>query len=451
VSVSLDQVVTGLGLLGNVLSLPNQVQNQQIQNEQTRAMLQGSGIPDDMIKAATPEPMMRWLSPQQGGFTGHVLGGVGDVGSILSTIVGKPVAAPRMTVPELAEASKLRVAHAQALAKDDLGRIIMDPKSTKRDIAGAAIKAGSTDQALRLMRGGDEQRPPASILGLRSTLESMDPDDPRRPGYQRALDAQLAADKQRRDEENQAILDRQPPHYDPAQTYQMRHEAEQTQRGKEADQLHLTGDDRDYYMSYGHKPIARQAKAEPTYEEDYATEQRRRDALARNALTMDQVPNEPVDVTVRRNRAARAAGKGAEKAGAPLPDAPPPPPGPEPGTAAYQRQLETDALKGAPAAGTVIGKSLGGKATAPQGPPGPSPTLSPPPPSDPNAPAPDSDAALDAYLHSVKMEQLPPDVRQQVQDAADAGMNKWALASWLQSLTSSSQPPATASPAPQPR
>ena len=233
-SVSLDQVVTGLGLLGNVLSLPNQVQNQQIQNEQTRALLQGSGIPDDMIKAATPEPMMRWLSPQQGGFTGHVLGGVGDVGSILSTIVGKPVAAPRMTLPELAEASKLRAAHQQGLAKDALGQVIMDPKSTKRDIAAAAIKAGSTDQALRLMRG-DEGRPPASILGLRSTIESMEPDDPRRPAYQRALDAQEAENKRLADEAAQRIAERQPPHYDPAQTEQMRHAQLMKDRGADAE------------------------------------------------------------------------------------------------------------------------------------------------------------------------------------------------------------------------
>src|SRR5262245_65809112 len=94
--VDLSDIVTGLGMLGNWLALPRSVEAQQIQNEQTRALLTGSGIPDADIQAATPEPMLRWLSPKQGGFTGKVLGGVGDVGAILSTVVGKPIKAPRL-------------------------------------------------------------------------------------------------------------------------------------------------------------------------------------------------------------------------------------------------------------------------------------------------------------------------------------------------------------------
>src|SRR4029450_11323824 len=86
--IELDEVMTGLGMLGNVLSLPRQVQNQQIANEQMKTLLAGSGLPEDMIKAATPEPSMRWLSAGQPGFGGTVLGGVGDVGAILATAGG---------------------------------------------------------------------------------------------------------------------------------------------------------------------------------------------------------------------------------------------------------------------------------------------------------------------------------------------------------------------------
>ncbi len=258
--IEIGDIVTGLGLLGNVLSLPRQVQAQQMGNEQTRMLLKDSGLPPEMIAAATPEPMLRWLSPQQGGFMGHVLGGVGDVGSILSTVVGKPVKAPRMELSDLAEASKLRVAHQQGLAKEELGKVIMDPTKSRRDIAAAAIKAGSTDQALRLMRGDGEGRPPASILGLRSAIESMDPDDPRLPGYQRSLDAQLEYERQRREEEDRRIRAREPRHYDPAETERMRHEQVMADRAKDAE---AAGEkpgtpEYNYRMAYGHPRTERQ-------------------------------------------------------------------------------------------------------------------------------------------------------------------------------------------------
>jgi hypothetical protein len=460
VSVSLDQVVTGLGLLGNVLSLPNQVQAQQQQNAQTQALLKDSGIPDEMIKAATPEPMLRWLSPQQGGFTGHLLGGVGDVGSILSSVVGKPVAAPRMQLSDLAEASKLRVAHQQGLAKDELGRVIMDPKSTKRDIASAAIKAGSTDQALRLMRGGDEQRPPASILGLRSTLESMDPDDPRRAGYQRALDAQLAADKQRRDEENQAILDRQPPHYTPEETERRRHDQIIADRQVDAKRLGLKEGtpEYNYHMAHGYPPQAPREKAEPTYEEDFAAEVRRRDALGRSPLTMDQVPSEPVEDTVRRTRAARAAGKAGEKAGTPVP--PPAPTVGERDAAAKAAAAKAAADKAAadqaaaaqgPGLGTRLYRGLfGGPAAA--GPQGgtpdtsttQTPTTGATTTSTTQPPGGDSDEQALAILRTIDFDSLPKETQAQVTAARDAGMPLWPLANWLVSL----QPPQPGPPAP---
>jgi hypothetical protein len=375
-----------------------------------------------MIAAATPEPMLRWLSPQQGGFMGHVLGGVGDVGSILSTVVGKPVKAPRMELSDLAAASKLRSGHAAELAKKRLGEVILDPKSTKRQIAEAAVAAGSTDQALRLVRGDEDGRPPASILGLRSAIEAMDPDDPRRPQYQRALDAQLEYQRQQAELEDKRTRERQPPHYDPAESYRLRHEAERTARDKEAqDAGYKPGTpEYKYYMSYGHPPLERQPPPPTTLDQEIDKETRRRNNLLGKPgqpKRLEDFP-EPVETTARRNLANRQKAAAAEKSGEPLP--PPPPPKPKRGAAA----------------GGLIGEMLGG--TPSETPP---PTITPsstPPMSTTSTTQPpaagSSDADADAILGSIDWESLPPDVQKQVQAAAAAGMPKWPLANWLLSL-----------------
>jgi hypothetical protein len=404
--IELNEIVTGLGLLGNVLSLPRQVQAQQIGNEQTRALLEGSGLPPELIKTATPEPMLRWLSPQQGGFTGKVLGGVGDVGSILSTVVGKPVKAPRMELSDLAAASKLRSGHAEELAKRRLGDVIMDPKSTPRDIAAASIAAGNTSDALRLLRPGGE-RPPASVLGLRSAIESMGPDDPRRPAYQRALDDQLAYQREQDELANRRITERQPPHYDPAETERMRHEQIMKNRAADAaERGYKPGtSEYEYYMAYGHPRVERAPKAEKTLDEYIEDENRRRTALARDPRTKKEIPDEPVETTARRNMENARKAATEQKAGAPVP----PPPSPKP--------------RGRPGAagGAAIGGALGGGSETP-----------PPPPA-----AKTGDEQAIAVLKNIDFDALPPEIKQQVLDASAAGMPKQELANWLLSL----QPP----------
>src|SRR4029453_19343200 len=112
--IELDEIMTGVGLLGNVLSLPRQVEGQQIENEQQKALLKEAGYDEATIAKMAPQPRMRWLSAGQPGFGGAVLGGVGDVGSILTTIVGKPIKAPRMELSDIAAASTMRGKKAQA-------------------------------------------------------------------------------------------------------------------------------------------------------------------------------------------------------------------------------------------------------------------------------------------------------------------------------------------------
>jgi hypothetical protein len=426
--IELDEIMTGLGMLGGVLSLPRQVQNQQIANEQMKTLLAGSGLPDEMIKAATPEPSMRWLSAGQPGFGGKVLGGVGDVGSILTTVVGKPIKAPRMELADLAAASKLRSSHAEQLAKQRLSQVIMDPKSTKRDIAAASIAAGNTQEAIRLMRGDGEGRPPASILGLRSAIESMSDDDPRKPAYKRALADQLEYERQQREEADRLIRERQPPHYTPEETEARRHAQIMKDRDTDARARgYKPGTpEYDYYMSYGHPRVERQAAPERTYEEDFDAEVRRRTSLLGKAgqpKRLEDFP-EPVDVTVRRNRAAREKGKAAEKSGAPIPEKPPPP-APKPGTEAYRRQqLEEGVAAGL--RGTA-GLEGGGSTTTTT--PGTTTTTTTQPPA-----ADTSDAAAWAIFDAIDPSTLPPGAAEMLLAARKAGTPAWTMANWARSL-----------------
>jgi hypothetical protein len=421
--IEIGDVVTGLGLLGNVLSLPRQVQAQQMGNEQTRMLLKDSGLPPEMIAAATPEPMLRWLSPQQGGFMGHVLGGVGDVGSILSTVVGKPVKAPRMELSDLASASKLRAAHAAELAKERLGKVILDPKSTKRDIAAASVAAGDTDQALRMLRGDGEGRPPASILGLRSAIEAMDPDDPRRPQYQRALDDQLEYQRQQQEDEDRRIRERQPPHYTPEEIQQRRHAEIMKERRDEALKRYKEGTPEfQYFMDYGHPRLERQPPPPTTLDQEIDKETRRRTNLLGKPgqpKRLEDFP-EPVETTARRNLANRQKAAAAEKSGEPLPPPPPPP------------------QKRGAAAGGLVGATLGGtpSETSPT-------TITPsstPTTTTTSTTQPPSDDVLGADFDS-----LPPEIQQQITAAAKAGMPDQEIANWLLYLR---QPKPQAQPRP---
>src|SRR5215510_6836726 len=97
--VHLDDIVTGLQMLGGVLSMPRRVEAEEQQNAIERQLLAGTGMSQADIEAATPQPHMRWLSPAQGGFTGKVLGGVGDVGSVLYTTLFRSASSPNSPSP----------------------------------------------------------------------------------------------------------------------------------------------------------------------------------------------------------------------------------------------------------------------------------------------------------------------------------------------------------------
>jgi hypothetical protein len=333
--VHLDDIVTGLQMLGGVLSTPRRVEAQQQQAEIERQLLQGSGLSQADIEAATPQPALRWLSPQQGGFTGKILGGVGDVGSLISSVVGRPIAAPRATISELAEASKLRTAHAKDIAEKNLATILQDPKSTPQDISAAAVAAGNMDAALRYRGRMDmPARPPGSAFAARQRLATLDPNSDEARQLRQGLAEDEAARQKTADEANRRFEERfkkEHPFADVSPEEQQHRKWAQLQadRDKEADRLGLTGDAREFYKQHGYqqppaKPqrgmtmkdimaeASRQAahEAPPGMAPDPDEIRRRGYALA-NAYTKQGIPIEGFDPTIQP------------------PEAPPPKPKPE--------------------------------------------------------------------------------------------------------------------------
>lgn len=422
--VQLDDIVTGLGLLGNVLALPHTVEAQQNENEQMKALLAGSGIPQAQIDAATPEPALRWLSPKQGGFTGKVLGGVGDVGAILSSVVGKPVKAPRMGLDEIASAAKLRAAAAKDRAEQDLANVIADPKSTDRQIGLAAVRAGNTDAGLRYLHGAPgTANQPTSIFAARRMLNDPSLTPERRQEIQGIVDDAEAAQRQHDKELSDLIQGRQPPHYDPAESEQLRHGAITQERDAEARRRNYQPGSPEYkqYMDFGHDLPPRAPKADKTLQ-DYIDEEGRRDAAASRQLGY-KPPTESVQDRARRRMDADAKAKADAAAG---------------------RPIEQPIQRGAPSV-TVTPTSPPGAKPPGKGGEGPPSTTAGPTAGAP--PGPDtSDAWADDILSKIQMEDLPPDVQQQVHAASAAGMPKGAIANWLLSLQPQAQQPGPLAP-----
>lgn len=417
-TVRLDEVVTGLGLLGNLLSIPRQVESQQTENEQLRALLTGTGVPQEQINAATPEPAMRWLSPKQGGFTGKVLGGVGDVGSILSTVVGKPVKAPRMDLSEMAAATTMRSAFAKSQAQQRLQDAIARGASNK-EIGELAVAAGSIEGGLRFLRA-DDYKTPGSIFAARERLSRMAPDDPNRPALERLIEQDKAEWDRRQQEQDRLLRERQPPHYTPEETEQRRHAQIMKQRDEEAQARHYTpgSPEYKYYMDFGHDRPERAPKAGKTLD-DYIEDERRRRDRWKPGDPNPPNPNDPIEDAARRNMAAAEEAKRRAATGE-KPPPPPPPPEPRPGTPAYERKKLEEGL----GAGMRARPSEAATGT----------TTTTTPSTTTTSTTENPDAEVDAYLRSINLDTLPPAVREQVKAAAAAGMPKWPLANWLRSL-----------------
>jgi len=166
--VQLGEIIQGLQMLGGVLSLPRQIQYQHEASQGLRSQLAGLDLTDDQMNAIAPEPGMSWLGAGPG-VGGKILGGIGDVGSLISAIAGKPVTPPRTSISDIAAISKLRQQKKQGESEAALQEAMRLGK-TPEEVASLGVAAGSTDQALRLYSHRGDQPPWRGDPGKRAEL-----------------------------------------------------------------------------------------------------------------------------------------------------------------------------------------------------------------------------------------------------------------------------------------
>jgi hypothetical protein len=258
----------GLQLLGGVLALPRTAQYAQQSALAHRKMLEGTGLDPADINAMYPDAPLQWLSPgDKPGIGGKILGGVGDVGALLSTIAGQPIGPPRASVTEIASAAKLRSQHGKDIAEANLQQVLADPKSTPEQIRAAMAATGNIDATGRVisaqLRSGAPEKLPygTSALGQRAYLEQLkrtNPNDPRIPDIQRAIDAE--------DARHPLPPPPRPPR-DPAADYTARHEAMMAARDKDAQKLGYKPGTDEYntFMGTGRPPLQGRAAKDLDY------------------------------------------------------------------------------------------------------------------------------------------------------------------------------------------
>src|SRR5262245_17430816 len=123
----------GLALLSGMLSAPEVLNNQRIEASQMRGLLRQMGTPEDYINLYAPGEDTP--SPVGGtGIAGKILSGVGKTGAVLSTMLGAPIKAPRVTLGEAGTA-------AEQGYREQLAGMETDPKKK------ALIRLGRFDDA----------------------------------------------------------------------------------------------------------------------------------------------------------------------------------------------------------------------------------------------------------------------------------------------------------------
>lgn len=98
-------------LMANVLAIPEINERRRQQAALERSLLTGLGIPEQQAQTLIPEPGFE----PPGGVAGKVLSGVGNIGTVLSTLLGAPIPAPRLQMGSLVQLANLQ--HSRALQK----------------------------------------------------------------------------------------------------------------------------------------------------------------------------------------------------------------------------------------------------------------------------------------------------------------------------------------------
>ncbi len=159
--------------LANAFALPRAVEAQQQQAQLNRALLAGlGGMTPEQAAQASPDPRLGWLSAGQQGTAGKILGPIGDVGLILSSVLGNPVPAPRVGLGQAAALSQVGLNRQKQEAAGKAAQTFTDPRA--RAVAGT----GNFNAAARLENPaqGRQQYSLNALLDQRSKLDPSDPE-----------------------------------------------------------------------------------------------------------------------------------------------------------------------------------------------------------------------------------------------------------------------------------
>jgi len=312
--------IQGLQMLGGILALPRSAQYAQEDVLQKRAMLRDTGLTEAEINKMLPDAPMGWLRPGEG-VGGKILGGVGDVGALLSTIAGQPIGPPRASISELAAASKMRKEFKQQNAYEALAASV-----EKDDPTGAAlIRAGNVDaygrrSAAQLAHPpGEFGKSEEGLYTKLAWLKKNKPDSPEIPALEQGI----------KDYEARHPVPPPPEKkIPPAEAWQQRHDVMIQARQKEAGNYgYKPGTpEYNYYMQHGFGPPAGRG-ADKDLDYNYFFKQ----ALAaekQRAAGMGDVPNMD-NVKTTADAAWQAyQEKHGSKGGTTPPQTPTPPTGP---------------------------------------------------------------------------------------------------------------------------
>lgn len=167
-------------LLGGVLGMPNQVQQGTQQAEAMRALLPQlmPGMTPEQASALAPQPGMQFLNPDQGGTLGKILGGVGDVGTIMQTLTGgagpssPPISLEVLSALTGRQLDREKFANLQGYRQQRLDMEDRRTKATETQADAALIRANKTSgDAAGTRQADDRARRLAMVdqMGLKLT------------------------------------------------------------------------------------------------------------------------------------------------------------------------------------------------------------------------------------------------------------------------------------------
>lgn len=161
-------------LAGGTLGLPSRVQAATQQQDVQRQLLEqasqvpDSGISPEDVNQYAPPVGLQFLNPDAiskagypgSGTIGKIVGGVGDIGEVISALFGGPVGAPRVPLSELTALSALKANAGDRQAREDLAGSFTNPRAKIM----ARLKGG-LGPATRLEQGPTPSRGSSSELG----------------------------------------------------------------------------------------------------------------------------------------------------------------------------------------------------------------------------------------------------------------------------------------------